>query len=537
MGRTGFGQLPHHQSAGDLRLQFFDGVQGLGPCLVARILFEIGALDVLLLFRVALRERNHQRRLLARSQLGPVLFIQRGLPLLLLGQQLLLVPLIFLPHRLELGPNGIPSRILFGSAEFQDRVVGAAPSGFVLEVTAQFVDVVEKGEEPVELPLGHGVVLVVVAAGAAQGQTQEDDPGGVHPVDHGFDPVLLEVDAPFQIQLGVAVKPAGHDLVLGGVGDQVPGDLLDHELVVGQIPVQGLDHPVPIFPDLAGQVVVVSVGVGVAGQVEPVASPALAVVGGTQKIVDEALVGVRARIFQKRLHLPGLGQQSDQVQIGPADQGRLLGFRGGLQALPVKTGEDETVDGIAHPGGIGNRRLRGTPDRLEGPVPGRVARVLLPVRSRVGPGESHPDPADQRRDLMIGQRLLRGHFQLPLAADRMNEAALLGQTRGDGFTPIAPSEDRFPAVRRKPAGGQLFVVATGALVPEDRPDPVFEELDLVRRESCGARRRKQMEMTAYAEDRDCRDQANHGASVPLFHHGVPSRQGQLPRKNQAPRFH
>ena len=69
------------------------------------------------------------------------------------------------------------------------------------------------------------------------------------------------------------------DRFVGG-GHQIARDLLAHELIVGFVPVQGVDHPVPIAPGVGeGFVLVQPVRVGVAGHVEPVASPPLAVAG------------------------------------------------------------------------------------------------------------------------------------------------------------------------------------------------------------------------------------------------------------------
>ena len=70
-------------------------------------------------------------------------------------------------------------------------------------------------------------------------------------------------------------------------GQQVAGDLLDDELVVGQVAVEGVDDPVAVEPDLARLVLLVAVGVGVAGRVEPEPAPALAVVGRGEQPVDQ----------------------------------------------------------------------------------------------------------------------------------------------------------------------------------------------------------------------------------------------------------
>lgn len=58
----------------------------------------------------------------------------------------------------------------------------------------------------------------------------------------------------------------------------VAGELFGDETVVGRVGVERVDHPVAIAPGLgAMRVGLVAVGLGVPHQVEPMASPALAV--------------------------------------------------------------------------------------------------------------------------------------------------------------------------------------------------------------------------------------------------------------------
>ena len=78
-------------------------------------------------------------------------------------------------------------------------------------------------------------------------------------------------------------------------GDQVAGNLLDDELVVGQVAVQGGDDPVAIGVHLARLVFLVAVGVGVARGVEPDPAPALAVVRRIQQPLDLLLERIAAR--------------------------------------------------------------------------------------------------------------------------------------------------------------------------------------------------------------------------------------------------
>ena len=106
----------------------------------------------------------------------------------------------------------------------------------------------------------------------------------------------------------------------------VAGDLLDDEPVVGQVAVQGVDHPVAVEPDETRLVFLVAVGVGVPSGVEPVPTPTLAVVRRGQQAFDDPLVGVFSRVGQERIHLLDRGRQSDEVEAEAAEEGDPIGF-------------------------------------------------------------------------------------------------------------------------------------------------------------------------------------------------------------------
>ena len=89
----------------------------------------------------------------------------------------------------------------------------------------------------------------------------------------------------------------------------VAGELFGEKLVVGLVVVEGGDDVVAVAPGVrAVGVLTVSVGLGVADEVEPVAAPALAVGGAFEQAVDEALVGVgRLVVDGRRRPPPGWG--------------------------------------------------------------------------------------------------------------------------------------------------------------------------------------------------------------------------------------
>src|SRR5258708_2751834 len=114
---------------------------------------------------------------------------------------------------------------------------------------------------------------MIVTARAAESESEKGRAGGRHAIDDGLDAVLLEVDPALEIAGSVAVESGGDQLIDSRVRQQVAGELLDRELIEGHIAIEGVDDPVAILPHLAGSVNGVAVGIGVAGDVEPVASP------------------------------------------------------------------------------------------------------------------------------------------------------------------------------------------------------------------------------------------------------------------------
>ena len=91
------------------------------------------------------------------------------------------------------------------------RVAAAAVGGTADH--AAFLDVVEEGEELVELALADWIVFVVVAARTAQSQAQPGCARGVHAVNDVLQSPFLINDAALAIDAVVAVKAGGHDLI------------------------------------------------------------------------------------------------------------------------------------------------------------------------------------------------------------------------------------------------------------------------------------------------------------------------------------
>lgn len=79
---------------------------------------------------------------------------------------------------------------------------------------------------------------------------------------------------------------------MGGVGEEVAGELFDGELVERHVGVEGVDDPIAPDPLEGIAVLLEAVAIGVACGVEPRESHEFAVVRGLEESVDDFFVGV-----------------------------------------------------------------------------------------------------------------------------------------------------------------------------------------------------------------------------------------------------
>ena len=151
------------------------------------------------------------------------------------------------------------------------------------------------------------------------------------------------------------MEAGGDLLVVGGGRQQVARQLLGGELVERHVAVQGVDHPVAVLPDRARAVNAVAVGVGVAGGVEPVLAPPLAVVRAGEQAVDLLLVGVGGPVIQELVQFLRSRRQAGQVQADAAQERGLWRFGRRLDPFLFESREDEPVDRVAAPGRVAHR--------------------------------------------------------------------------------------------------------------------------------------------------------------------------------------
>ena len=153
-----------------------------------------------------------------------------------------------------------------------------------------------------------------MALGAAERESHPGGAGGADTVDHGVEAVFVRVGAAFFIEHRIAMEARGDEVVGRSAGQEVSGELLDAELVVREIGVEGFYDPVAIRPDRTGAVLFEAIGVGITGEVEPAAGPALAIAGRSQQAVDELLVGVGRLVVYESVGFLGRGRDSGEVE-------------------------------------------------------------------------------------------------------------------------------------------------------------------------------------------------------------------------------
>ncbi len=200
---------------------------------------------------------------------------------------------------------------------------------------------------------GHGVKLVIVAAGATERKSQEGLADSIDLLIDGVHATLFLVRA--SNDFGADHQEAGRGnlfvpLFLAGAGKKVARDLLTHELVERFVFVKRIDDVVPKAPCVVvGKVLVQPVGIGVAGTIQPVAAPALAELLGAQQPIHHPLDRLRRVVVLKSFHLFWRGRQADEVERQAAQQDQFAGIAGWKQVLLFQFGEDETVDRAARP--------------------------------------------------------------------------------------------------------------------------------------------------------------------------------------------
>src|SRR6185295_5035767 len=102
---------------------------------------------------------------------------------------------------------------------------------------------------------------------------------------------------------------------------------------------------IPIRPGTISQVVgLVALTLSKTRHVQPVATPAFAIVRGGQQPIDQLLVRIDALILEERFHFFGRGRQPEQVKRRASDERSTVGGRGGLKSFIFQLVKNKTVN-------------------------------------------------------------------------------------------------------------------------------------------------------------------------------------------------
>jgi len=271
------------------------------------------------------------------------------------------------------------------------------------------------------------------------------------------------------------------------VGEKIPGDVFARETIKSDVVVEGADHVVPILPGAENRVVeLVAHGFGVAGFVEPVARPSFTEVRGGQEAIDHSLEGGVGIVVCEIGELGCRGGESGEEESGAADEGALVGLRGGREPGGFEPCEDEVVDSVEGPGGIVDGRgadgLDGLPSPMRGASGWQVEDLAWLGCWGGGAGGVRPDGAgvDPFGDVVHNLGAEPGfgwHLQVGVfVADGLEQEAIVGIFGIDCGTGIASLEEAGATVDAQPGAEAwgLGGVTGVAVFDEDGADVTLE---------------------------------------------------------------
>ncbi len=213
--------------------------------------------------------------------------------------------------------------LLIGQWRFDERRLRP----IIPDEAALLRDLIEECEQAVEIFLRDGVVFVIVAAGASDGEAHPHGGGSLRAVGHVFDAILFGNDSAFAAGAVIAIEPRSDLLVERGVGQQIARELLDGEAVVRHVAIEGVDDPVAPAPHVARAIGLVAVTVAIAGGFHPAVSHALAIAGRGEQPVDHGFVRAGRLVREKGVDFGGRGRKTGEIERDAADQDALCRLR------------------------------------------------------------------------------------------------------------------------------------------------------------------------------------------------------------------
>ena len=226
----------------------------------------------------------------------------------------------------------------------------------------------ENRPQPIVVGLRNRVVAVVVALGAVDGQAEQRRADNPHRIGDNLIASQVLVGRARARSIGRHPQEPRRlqplNLFRGKVRGRRPNEfvasqLLQHEPIDRQIGVHGSNHIVAelvrVSPWRVGTRV--AVRIGIAGDIQPVAGPALAMLWRSQQPIEPPFVGVRRTVLRELFQFFASRRQTDQVERRAPQQCGSVGGGRHRQAAFGRGIRDEPIDWS--PRGDRNKRCVG----------------------------------------------------------------------------------------------------------------------------------------------------------------------------------
>src|SRR5215469_4162313 len=372
-----------------------------------------------------------------------------------------------------LDPHGIQFLLKFGALS-QHAVVGLLffwlrnphdrGPDWAIVIEGLFVEIVEERAQRVKIVLRGWVELVIVADGATHSKSHERGAERFRALSRYVYAQLFWNGATF-----IAADPQAHITARDqGIEclhrHQVAGDLLNGELIERLVHVEGADHVIAVWPDVAAVVEMEAVGIGIASVVEPIPCALLAKSRARQQSINHLFVCIGRRVAYKCPILVWRRQQPRDIQGDPPNERRFVRFRGRFKSHFLQLRVDEVVDRVLSPrvgtAIVGNTRAD---RRLESPMWTINSALFDPLSENC-------DLAGIHR-LGFALRILRHQIMRIFRLDSFGQLTLLRMTGNDGVAmPLALLHRPFREV--KPQAGfahfRIGTVTAEATAGQDR---------------------------------------------------------------------
>ena len=143
---------------------------------------------------------------------------------------------------------------------------------------------------------------MLVTASAADRHTQKRLAGGAHDV--------IEVIIPGQWPISRFIVPNTQSVIAGGsdagcipIRQLIARQLLHEKAVIGLVFVEGVDDIIAVFPhEILAAITLISIGLSIAHQIQPVPPPFLAVLRPSQQVIDHLLKSIGRLVRLKGLY-------------------------------------------------------------------------------------------------------------------------------------------------------------------------------------------------------------------------------------------